>query len=692
MSALEVVDAVEKALKQLLQDVKQDLVQCVSTAVTKELLAQIKQAEPTGHKINLLGPPPADGGAHRLSSVSSTARINVPPPGFPSPRDTVVNGNKDPVFNGNEEPVVNGENGQKAWDTMGKAVLLASPRRLTSPPTPPLKDGVNGAEDTGDEGKTVCVVKPAWRQVEHPLAPPSWEPPLLHQHGLDTKEKENIVVEEKASMNPWDRNFKLKRDAEGTSRASVGNDTAVGDAEARRSRRSSLHGIGRPDLGDIRDTVLTMLRGQDIVGPAAGGDGNPPFRRRMQMITLSVVESDIFDQFMGLILMLNAVVLGVQVNWQALDIMFCVLFSLELGMRLFSHGLAFYYNPGWPWSCFDTLIVGMQVMEEALKVINEISNSGAGGGGFEMDVGFLKLLKLGRLLRMVRMIRLIPELKSMVYLILASMSSFFWTCVLLFLLVYMFAVYMTMMATDNLMDSIDGRSSEDRAAMQEYWGSIGDSVMSLFHAISGGQDWADLIHPLVAETQNQIHNVLFVMFIAFSTMVVMNLVTGVFVEGAQRLSREDKDRELSRLAYKTFQVVDGDQSSEITWMELDEAMGTGEMSEFLTSIDLHESDALTLFKLLDEDQSGKISVEEFVKGCLKLKGMARAVDVCTIIVQMKELLDEVGAIHRELDYTNQEVHALREECQGYHRASQIDDMFQLLQLPPLPSRSYHELV
>ena len=51
--------------------------------------------------------------------------------------------------------------------------------------------------------------------------------------------------------------------------------------------------------------------------------------------------------------------------------------------------------------------------------------------------------------RLVRMVRLLPELKSLVCLIMASMSSFVWTCVLLMLLVYMLAVYMTMMAATN---------------------------------------------------------------------------------------------------------------------------------------------------------------------------------------------------------------------------------------------------
>ena len=38
----------------------------------------------------------------------------------------------------------------------------------------------------------------------------------------------------------------------------------------------------------------------------------------------------------------------------------------------------------------------------------------------------------------------------------------------------------------------------------------------------------------------------------------MNLVTGVFVEGAARLTKEDKDKELSKMAHKVFRMVDDD--------------------------------------------------------------------------------------------------------------------------------------
>ncbi|CAJ1390782.1 unnamed protein product, partial [Effrenium voratum] len=42
----------------------------------------------------------------------------------------------------------------------------------------------------------------------------------------------------------------------------------------------------------------------------------------------------------------------------------------------------------------------------------------------------------------------------------------------------------------------------------------------------------------------------FSMYIAFATLVMLNLVTGVFVEGAQRIAREEKEQELIKSVQK----------------------------------------------------------------------------------------------------------------------------------------------
>ena len=138
-----------------------------------------------------------------------------------------------------------------------------------------------------------------------------------------------------------------------------------------------------------------------------------------------------------------------------------------------------------------------------------------------------------------RMVHLVPELKSMVCLISASMISFFWAVVLFVLLIYCVAVYFTELATDL-------RVGADDTRLGQYWGSLGSSFLSLFQAISGGDDWANFIDVLEDSSQT-LNTLVFSLYVLFATLVMLNLVTGVFVEGAQRILKDDKEAELLRM-------------------------------------------------------------------------------------------------------------------------------------------------
>merc|ERR1712232_258157 len=145
------------------------------------------------------------------------------------------------------------------------------------------------------------------------------------------------------------------------------------------------------------------------------------------------------------------------------------------------------------------------------------------------------------------MVHLFHQLKSMVYLIMASAGSFFWTVFLVSIMMYCMAVYFTDLATGIAQrsqaeggldygapsvtppcDSI--LSSSDK--IQQHWGTIGDSILSAYMAISGGDDWRNLVDVFGRDPSYLFNTLIFSFYIAFATLVMLNLVTGVFVEGA----------------------------------------------------------------------------------------------------------------------------------------------------------------
>merc|ERR1719240_1596619 len=82
---------------------------------------------------------------------------------------------------------------------------------------------------------------------------------------------------------------------------------------------------------------------------------------------------------------------------------------------------------------------------------------------------------------------------------------------------------------------------------------------------------------------------------------------------------------------------------------LKQLLNQEDFKQQLTSLGIHPTEAHGLFKLLDGDQSGVVSIEEFLSGCLRLKGTAKAVDMITLLFENAKLSRKVERIRKMLD-------------------------------------------
>jgi len=87
-----------------------------------------------------------------------------------------------------------------------------------------------------------------------------------------------------------------------------------------------------------------------------------------------------------------------------------------------------------------------------------------------------------------------------------------------------------------------------------------------------------------------------------------------------------------------FKQADTDNSGQLSWKEFKEHLENDRVKAYFQTLDLDIRKAHTLFKLLDRNDNGEVGIEEFLDGCLRLKGHARSLDLNLVVYQLETLL------------------------------------------------------
>lgn len=377
-----------------------------------------------------------------------------------------------------------------------------------------------------------------------------------------------------------------------------------------------------------------------------------------------LVDGHPFQVLCSLVILANAVFIGVATDsaiknamesppqedpmWFGLvNQLFVGFFILEIIIRLFAKRWKFFFGEEWKWNLFDCVLAVYSVIEELLQ-------------GFVMTYArLLRGIRLVRVLRVIRVMRFFRELRLMVCSIIQSLVSLAWAGALLLVIMYIFTICFMHGLTVYLHDMAEGelKTSKVTSVLQELYGSIGNAMFSLLMAISGGVDWIVLVEPL-AEV-SWVYQVLFAFYVLFVLIGVLNVLTSVFVERANELSRLDRDlviqsEMVSNEAFLNemqaiFQEVDAHCTGKITWQDFHEYLQNEHVQAYFATQQLDTSDARELFNLLDVDQNEEVTVEEFVMGCMHLRGQAKSSDVATLLRENRKASQKNMRVMRKLE-------------------------------------------
>lgn len=397
-----------------------------------------------------------------------------------------------------------------------------------------------------------------------------------------------------------------------------------------------------------------LLLQVERVSPASSeeleADAQPPQPRQLGLCRRSVgqlVRSSAFDAVCGLAIVGNSVLIGVDAEYTAqnegntlpevrfVQFGLSIWYAVELALRIVAEGPSFWCGEDYRWNTLDTVLVSTSVLD----FVAAVSSGGVTAGRLLRS---LRIARMIRTLRLVRVLRYVRDFRKMLYSLMASGQTLFWSLFLLFGLIYMFAVLFTQDVVQ-----MAANAPEQADKLDEFFGSVAKSIYTLFMAVAAGIAWGEVVSPLIEADMAMVF--LFLMFVAIIMFGVLNIVTSVFVESAMQSTQHyrelivqekmDKKEQSIRHMREIFRQMDIDQGGTITMREMQEFLRTDDLGlkSYFEALELNASDTQALFKLLDQDKSGAIDIDEFCEGCMRLKGEARSFDINCLMYETRRL-------------------------------------------------------
>lgn len=378
-------------------------------------------------------------------------------------------------------------------------------------------------------------------------------------------------------------------------------------------------------------------------------------RRRKAKISVPFVKEprvlahmqDAMEIVVAVTIFANGIVIGVQTDLMARELsqsvpvifttcegIFCAIFTTELAIRLANQRLSFFRDSEvWRWNVFDMILVALQWIEIFGIFFSDT---------VETNVTFLRLLRLLRLLRVFRLLRLLHyfgELAVVMSAIAASMKSLIGTLVLLLMLVYVGGITFTQIVLTHRLDmNLKGIVESDDLAF--WWGDLRRSILSLFESVLSGVEWGEPLSPLF--DISALVGLLFVAYVVFALLAMMNVVTGIFVQSALEHANAKKSSSLSDHVGTLFDKLELE-GGKISFPEYIAVMDDPLVREHLMQSGIEPSDAKGLFRFISRgDHEETVDAQELLETFVRLGCSARIMDIMSLKYRIERLQQDLG--------------------------------------------------
>lgn len=351
-----------------------------------------------------------------------------------------------------------------------------------------------------------------------------------------------------------------------------------------------------------------------------------------------------------------------KVWWIILDSFFLLAFMFEIVVRVYWERWA------WPrsaWNWFDVAIVILAVVDIWILSFVETSK-----GGLQM-MSVFRIVRLVRLIRLVKLIRLLQGL----YVILSAMwnavqtMSFLLAIMVFGLLIYsIFAV--TLIGRNSALSEVRINGTD---TVYDRFGTVFRAMYSLFELMTL-EGWETVARPIV-ETEPWLFFFI-ASYIMIFTFGMLNMIVATVIEKTLHhtriMSDNQRDEERERMRKELHSVrrlfADGapkEKAGRLTYEEFEKALQMHEpIAKMFGKMGISLYDAKELYTVLDWDDSGDLTIKEFLSGLQKLQdGVCSPWDSLATHAIVRNNRNKISGLHEDIKKASEKSTKWRQEAE-----------------------------
>lgn len=329
------------------------------------------------------------------------------------------------------------------------------------------------------------------------------------------------------------------------------------------------------------------------------------------------------------------------------DVVFNLLFTCELSLRVYAQRCRFFTGSDRAWNVFEAVLVVLSLVEMILA-----------RAGFNPSL--IRILRVVRVVRSVRTLRIMRfsglsrKLRVMTLAIMNCSIMLCWAITILMLVTFLFAVVFLSFASQYVFDA--GPDDPHVDDLRRYFGSLFLTMVTLFMTVTGGIDWGVVLEMFI--DISLLYALVFMGFVMVTALAVLNVINAICVTDAMESTRTDPDLRMQGELEETRFMVE---RLSRMFSQMESEYGTGFIvdTDFVEQVErddvkmqlallgVYFSDGQSFFKLLDVEGNRSVSIDQFVMGCLCLKGGALLIDSNVMIKETKMLLNKTSREHRK---------------------------------------------